>query len=323
MPHRRAGRRRRGHVVGPEPDRACERGGVGHAHEEGVAALVDVVDTAERRRRDLAAERRACLPHLDLDVGVLDEGDGRGEAGDTAADDEHPARHAAIHPARTASVCTRCGERSDHGRVVVDACGAVEREAVRDGAVSGLDVEVVQHLEVVGHEPDGRHDDALDRIGAGGEGVDRPRGCRGRATARGCARRSASRSASRCPRRGRVGRPPPRPWRAAGRGTGRRDSMIRDGSEWAVNTTRVFAGIAARRARRSADEEVDERRLDRPRLDAGGGDAVRLGRGAHAPEVLADRIGGVVRCEHDAGDPRRPRVPRARRRPPRSSGRRA
>ncbi len=191
--------------------------------------------------------------------------------------------------------------------VVVHARGAVEGQAVRCGAVGGLDVEVVEHLEVVGDEPAGAHDHARRRRRPSRELVDHredvgadPRlgGAAGRlpgdlpvvALGRGRPRAATASAVER-----------------SSSGYGSPAAMIRCGSEWAVNSTRTRPPFARAsrptRAARSSARNVDERRLDRPTLDADHRDAAPTRRRLAGPiEVLADRVRRVVRCEHQPDD---------------------
>src|SRR3989442_7163005 len=52
------------------------------------------------------------------------------------------------------------GEHGDEVGMVVQGGGAVQREAPRLGQAPRLDVEVVQHLDVIAHEAD-RHDNGV------------------------------------------------------------------------------------------------------------------------------------------------------------------
>ena len=78
--------------------------------------------------------------------------------------------------------------------------------------------------------------------------------------------------------------------------------MMRCGSEWAVNSTLVFSGIVASLAAQVGGDELHERGLGGPAVDAAELDAVRLGGGASPVVVLADGERGVVRRQHQADD---------------------
>ena len=54
-----------------------------------------------------------------------------------------------------------CGERGDDRRVVVHRRRAVERQPVGLRPLTRLDVEVVEHLEVIGHEPARAHEQPI------------------------------------------------------------------------------------------------------------------------------------------------------------------
>src|SRR6059036_1727976 len=51
------------------------------------------------------------------------------------------------------------GEHGDEAWMIVDGRRAMERQARRPRGGGGLDVQVVEHLDVVAHEPDGHDDD--------------------------------------------------------------------------------------------------------------------------------------------------------------------
>ena len=56
------------------------------------------------------------------------------------------------------------GERRHDRWFVVDAGGAIEGEADLLGALRCLDVDVEQHFEMIGDEPDRADDDAVDPV---------------------------------------------------------------------------------------------------------------------------------------------------------------
>ena len=88
---------RRRHFARPQPDLAGERDGMRHPPQVGVGSFVDVVEPAERRGGDLAAEPIARPPRARRPRRrwrEVDEAGGGGEPGDAAADHEHvPAAH--------------------------------------------------------------------------------------------------------------------------------------------------------------------------------------------------------------------------------------
>ncbi len=114
-------------------------------------------------------------------------------------------------------------QRSHDRRIVIERPGAGEGEADFGGDAGGLDVEVVDDLEVIRREALGTHQHAVAAVDLGARRGS-CRGCRDRATARGCGRRSASRSPSRPSVTGPRWRRSLRRSRAARRGTGRRSS---------------------------------------------------------------------------------------------------
>ena len=101
-PDGRGGGGRRGQLAG-EPDLGGEGGGVGHARQERVGALVDGGHAGERGCVQLAAESVVGFPDLDLDGAPRrcgGEGVGHRQPGDPAADDEDAVAH---RPATTRS----------------------------------------------------------------------------------------------------------------------------------------------------------------------------------------------------------------------------
>ena len=110
--------------------------------EEGVGAVVDE-PAGERGGAQLAADPFVALDqgHGAAPGGHLVSG---GQAGDAAADHDDVAHATREHP---------IGERADDDGIVVEHTGAGEGQIRRLGHLLRLDVEVVEHLEVVGHEP--------------------------------------------------------------------------------------------------------------------------------------------------------------------------
>ena len=198
------------------------------------------------------------------------------------------------------------GEHGDEGRVVVERRGPDVGEAARRGDGRQLDVEVVEHLEVVGHETDRADDD----------GVGAPSPARRRTTSRtsGPSQGSGVRPRSARPRSTRRGpppRPPAGPTRRAARGRCRPSRRIRSGRECAVKIT---SGATRRRARarpgrgRRAGRRTRARRTrEAPPRTA----SLRSARRGPV-EVLLGAQGRSVRREDEADDPLE-----ARRRPAR------
>ena len=170
------------------------------------------------------------------------------------------------------------------------------------GTSARLDVEVVEHLEVVGDEAARAHQHAVDVAGSG-QRVDHAEQVRLEPWFRRRVRPTARRSTS---------DPAASPARSAtsvavaatSAGYGSPLSRIRRGSEWAVNSTFVPAGIAgASRAATTAGEEVDVRRLGRPAARSPtNGMPCAAAAAAGALEVDADGHRRVVRGEHEADD---------------------
>ena len=158
---------------------------LGHPGEEGVGRLVD---HAAGERRWSAPCRRAGRGSTTVTVGA------RRSAASRAA-----TRPVMPPPTTTIAVMARrratrsASAPSTAGSSLSDA-GAGEGQPDLGRHAARLDVEVVEHLEVVGHEPLRAHEHAVGPPG-GRRGRGSRRGCRGRATARACARRSASASA--------------------------------------------------------------------------------------------------------------------------------
>ena len=293
----------RGDEVCGEADLGGQRRRPRHPGEERVGALVDGGEPGERRRADLPAEAVAGLAHRHPRPGparrsVRTPRRGRRcrrrrrRRGARSRPDVPPP-----HPARP-----RAGECGHHRRVVVDARRAVEAQPAGRGARRGLDVEVVEDLEVVGDEADGADQHALDGPLLG-RARRSPPARRARSTARASAPRSARRSTS---------APSARPASAATAAASARSSSgygspvarIRCGSECAVNSTRGPAGIAAEPSGEVGGDEAHERRLGAPPLDRVDLDAVRRRPPCAAARVLADRRPGVVRGEDEADEAR-------------------
>ena len=249
----------------------------------------------------------------------------RGESGDAPADHGDPLRSIGHRSGGGSGGSTAATTRPASADITA---GSLLTLAVRSkarpgrcGAGRGLDVEVVQHLEVVGDEAAGAHDDAADSPDAGR--VRRsPAGCRARSMARASVRLIATRSTNRCLRPDRVRSATATAVERSSSGYGSPPSMMRCGREWAVNSTSRLDPSASRMlpgARRGRRRGTRRRPARSPNC--------RCRPPARAPpapvsqrcEVVADRIRRVVRCEHQADDPSRLPARRLRRPPPRPS----
>jgi hypothetical protein len=191
-------------------------------------------------------------------------------------------------------------QRADHGGVVVDAGGSVERQPSLGGPSGGFDVEVVQHLEVIGDEADGRDDDAVDGVVVT-ELIEHLEHV-------GSEPRLGSATGALPGDLPTVAFDEPEP---VGDGLGGRAQLVGVVIAGGDDPLRERVGgeqhpCPGRHRRQPAsevvDEELDERRLGRPRLDAADGHVVRRGCLTGPPQVLTDRVGREVRGEHESDD---------------------
>ena len=177
----------------PSPTSRASAVPCGHPGEERVGALVD------RRRARRTATCGAC--RRARSVGLADARSAassrrrrrrRGRGRRSSPVIPPPTTTTAASSALDRRAMTRSASAPMHGRVVVHRRRAGERQPGRVGPPAGLDVEVVQHLEVVGDEAARAHEQPVGVLGAG-QLVDRRRGCRARSTARASGRPTATR----------------------------------------------------------------------------------------------------------------------------------
>ncbi len=155
-PHERRARRGR-HQVGGEAQLAAQLDRVGHPGQEGVGRLVDQA-VAEGGGPELAAHPVAGLDHHHRRA-PAHALPGGGQPADAPADDRQ------VDPRHPAAARTAGGEGGHHRGLVVDGGGAGEGQAPLGGQRGGVDVEVVEDLQVVGHEALRAHQHAGGRPG--------------------------------------------------------------------------------------------------------------------------------------------------------------
>ena len=251
------------------------------------------------RSEDSRTTTSACRPRL----GSAGQLPGGGQAADTTADDDHPT----APPCQSApsAVDHDPGQHPDEGGIVVQRRGAGVGDPDRGGHGGQLDVEVVEHLEMVGHEADRAHH----------HGVDRPR--------RPASRRTTSRTSGRARARGAARalpghrpvvepggrRPPAGRTRPTARGRCRRSpDPLGEGVGGEDH-----AGAARATAARRADVPARSRRVPVRRTRADGCEAAsrprrrRPARGTR--RAHGRRVGGEHETDHLVDARRRPARP--------------
>ena len=214
-----------------EAELLAEPGGLGPAGQEGVGGHVDP-SAGERSRtaasRPAGRRPRAPPPRATATgAGAGHQLPGRGQAGDAAPDHRHGAGVGPASWGSTAGADVRrgpadhLGQHAEEAGVVVERRGPGEGHPDRPGHLVGLDVEVVEDLEVVGDEAHRAHHHRGGPLRRPPDGS--PPAGRVRSTGRRSARRSATPppSSGRARRRGRAGRRCRRPTRPPGRDRGR------------------------------------------------------------------------------------------------------
>ena len=326
--HTAAGVRGRGELVG-EPDVTAQSWRAGTRARNASAPSSTAGRPANGVGADLPAEPVG-LPDLDADTSG-------GQAGQVVGGRRSPVIPAPMtnvpRRGRHGATRTRSASAAEDGRVVVHRGRAGERQPEPGGLLAGLDVEVVEHLEVVGDEPARAHEQPIGSLPASssttartsgpshGSGV-RPADCHANAPAAHGAGRPARRRlgvaasssgygspASRIRRQGVGGEDDLGVRPAVGQpgAARRRPGTRRTPARWP--TTRCRRTAARRSAAAAPPAEV---LADRQRRSSGGqhetDDALDAGRRERRPGL--DLRVGVLEAETDGEGARRPLVER-------------
>ena len=173
-PHGGLGVRGRRELVG-QTDVSRQLPGLRDAGEERVGSFVDRRQAAEGGGAELAAESIVGLPDDDLDVlwvGLAGQVHGGGQPRDPASDDDDaPPPVTAMSDVRRHATHRSSRSRIRPARAAITV-GSSFIDAVRSNVnpwalrpLTRLDVEVVQHLEVIGNEPARAHEQPIGVLG--------------------------------------------------------------------------------------------------------------------------------------------------------------